>query len=359
MSFDTFLSRLRQKWREVPAGSDMGERHMSDSFLAMPEGEFVKAWEDMNALGVELRGWYQRLYEPLLRGRRVLEIGSGLGFDAMHFAGAGAHWTCCDIVDTNLATIGRLAKLRGHDIGFHLIDSLASFDRLPADFDAIWCNGSLINLPFELARQECAALIGHLRPGGRWIELAYPRERWVREGSPGFDAWGNMTDGLGTPWMEWYDLEKLRRRLAPHRMLPILEYRFSSENFVWIDLLHTGERNAETGEPLVVIDQPVEVETPAPLWSQAWDQVIGRADLGPCVTVEVVCEVPAGTPSLTLAQDGRFVAREIMVESRSGMQLVQLSTTEFGPETRLSVRNASGLGQSWLHILEVAVRRAG
>ena len=92
--------------------------------------------------------------------------------------------------------------------------------RLSRDFDAVWCIGSIHHVPFEEAREESAAITAHLKPGGRWIELAYPHERWVREGSPPFDRWGQITDGERTPWAEWYDLEKLKLRLHPWRIEP-------------------------------------------------------------------------------------------------------------------------------------------
>src|SRR5580692_10854792 len=82
----------------------------------------------------------------------------------------------------------RLAETqaRGLDIATLHIDGLGAFDRLPHDFDAVWCIGSIHHMPFEAAREESHAIIQHLKPEGRWIELAYPRERWVREGSPPF-----------------------------------------------------------------------------------------------------------------------------------------------------------------------------
>ena len=57
-----------------------------------------------------------------------------------------------------------------------------------------WCQGSHIRLPFEFAKRECAAILRHLKQGGRWIELAYSRQRWVRDG-PCLKIWGNTTDG--------------------------------------------------------------------------------------------------------------------------------------------------------------------
>src|SRR5260370_943261 len=102
------------------------------------------------------------------------------------------------------------------------------FSGLSGDIDAVWANGSLHHIPFDEAREECAAILDRLKPGGRWIELAYPRERWVREGSPPFDQWGRLTDGERTPWAEWYDIEKLKLQLDAGRIEPTLDYRHQS-----------------------------------------------------------------------------------------------------------------------------------
>ena len=101
------------------------------------------------------------------------------------------------------------------------------------------CQGSLINAPFEVIRQECQELLRHLPVGGRWIELAYPKARWVREGSLPFEQWGDKTDG-GAPWMEWYDQAKLQAALAPARFETVLYLDFHNNDFNWFDLLRVA-----------------------------------------------------------------------------------------------------------------------
>ena len=96
--------------------------------------------------------------------------------------------------------------------------------------------GSMINAPFEIAKSEALDLLKHLKKDGRWIELAYPKVRWEREGSLPFEAWGEKTDG-GAPWIEWYDLEKLLQRLSPFKFKPILSLEFHNGDFNWFDLL--------------------------------------------------------------------------------------------------------------------------
>jgi hypothetical protein len=103
----------------------------------------------------------------------------------------------------------------------------------------MWCQGSLINAPFEIIRHEAQLLLKHLPAGGRWIELAYPQRRWEREGRLPFERWGENTDGPGTPWVEWYDLSKLKRALAPAEFDVILYFEFHNGDFNWFDLERT------------------------------------------------------------------------------------------------------------------------
>jgi hypothetical protein len=83
-------------------------------------------------------------------------------------------------------------------------------------------------------------LLRHLKIGGRWLQLAYPKTRWIRAGSPPFHKWGAMTDGADTPWAEWYDLPKLLSLLEPAQFDVVLCLEFHDHNFIWFDLLFRG-----------------------------------------------------------------------------------------------------------------------
>jgi SAM-dependent methyltransferase len=235
------FDRLRRKWSTVPAGLD--DRRSSGDLLALSDRDLREFWETTHRQtttgdGFHVRGWYQTLYRDVLRHRKVLEIGSGMGIDGIEFARHGAAITFVDIVENNLAVMERLCRIFGiRNARFLYLRQLSSLDALDHDYDVVWCQGSQINVPFEFARRECACVLSHLKDGGRWIELAYPRERWQRDGAPPFSIWGNMTDGEGTPWMEWYDLERLQRRLQPTRFRTVLALNFHNDDFNWFDLV--------------------------------------------------------------------------------------------------------------------------
>jgi SAM-dependent methyltransferase len=245
------LAPYREKWREAPQGSDTDGRAFSSDLLALPDDRLLARWDAMAARRAtgEL-GWLASLYADTFRERRVLELGSGLGFDAMRFAERGARWTCADIVPDNLALISRVAALKRLDgrIDTHLIADDLSFAGLAPGYDAIWVFGSIHHVPFEIARQEALRALALLEPGGRWLELVYPQERWLREGAPPFEEWGRLTDGERTPWAEWHDVEKVRRRLAPAPMRTVLDFGFCADNYRWIDLEFAATRRFDPAE---------------------------------------------------------------------------------------------------------------
>ena len=355
MSFDLLLSKMAQKWREVPGATDQHPRQFSDQLLQAPEAELIAWWASQYENAHSLRGWYWKLYGDILRGKRVLEIGSGLGFDAVHLASQGASVTCCDIAPSNLEIIRRVARQRGLDIATLHIDGIGAFAKLASDFDAVWCIGSIHHVPFDEAREESAAIISHLRLGGRWIELTYPRERWVREGSLPFDQWGRLTDGERTPWAEWYDIEKLKLRLYPWRLEPTLEYRHQSDNYVWMDSLVIGKGDAAPIAHKKVPAPTKPLTAPGPMWNYAWSTPLGPSPAGAVVTVEIECVIEKGSVGFALkhGREDRFISREIIMEARTGNQCLYLTTAAYEPDTVLMTRSAMALGVSEYRITSI------
>jgi len=243
-AWDDPFATLRRKWSEVP--QDVS-RIDTLQLLKLPDSELMSKWiawrEEMvtGHEGFRRRGWLKTLYQPLLTGARFMDFGSGLGFDGLTFAPFCASVTFVDVAPSNLELIGRLAKVMGfNNVTTVQIESYDSFAKLGEGYDVIWANGSLHHAPMRVIKKELSLLTPRMKVGGRWIQLAYPKVRWENEGSPPFSQWGVMTDGVGTPWAEWYDEEKLLATLAPARFDVVMSFNLWHDAFNWFDLVKRG-----------------------------------------------------------------------------------------------------------------------
>jgi len=370
VSAPTF-SAFREKWREAPQGSDTDGRVFSSDLLKLSDEALLGRWEAMaerRANGES--GWLETLYSDTFRDRRVLELGSGLGFDAMRFAGRGARWTCADIVPDNLALIRRVAALKrlGERVETYLIPDDLSFATLQPGYDAVWVFGSIHHVPFETARQEALAALALLKPGGRWMELVYPRERWLREGAPPFEEWGKLTDGERTPWAEWHDSEKVRRRLAPASLRTVLDFGFCADNYRWIDFEVIGTASpsplrsvdllqAATLEPVGggrrsrLSPHPWNVTCPDGLFAES-----AQIDLRP--HVEALGEVPALALDLEL-QVTRGAVGIGLVDAAGTYLPAAEAVIEAGEDWRLVTLRAIGSRPALLRIRNLHAGRRG
>lgn len=237
-----FERATREKWREIP--STRGGRAFSTELLEWPDDELLAYWEaarrEVSAQGV--RGWYHEHYAEKLGGRRVADVGPGIGIDGIHFAERGARVTFVDIVEDNLALLRRLCALRGVEAAFYFVDDFFDY-RFAEPFDAFLFIGSMHHAPFEFARRQLAAMMPFLEPGGRVAMLAYPKERYIATGARDFQEFAKRTDGERTPWAEWYDEARVTRLFGPAFRLN-WSRRFGQHDaeFIWFDLTKANER---------------------------------------------------------------------------------------------------------------------
>jgi ubiquinone/menaquinone biosynthesis C-methylase UbiE len=235
---------LRRRWEEVPTASCVFES--TTKLLSLSDEALLAHWEkarkDITA-GTEFahRGWYHALYADGMRGRKVMDVGSGFGVDSITFAQHGAKLTFVDLIEENLKVLERLCKIMGlEETRFHLLRDVNSLRPLDLDYDVIMAMGSLHHAPMEILKPEYQELRRHLKVGGRWLQLAYPKSRWIRDRRSRFSHWGITTDGPGTPWAEWMDVEKLLGMLAPGEFDVVLYQEFHSGDFNWFDLVYRG-----------------------------------------------------------------------------------------------------------------------
>jgi 2-polyprenyl-3-methyl-5-hydroxy-6-metoxy-1,4-benzoquinol methylase len=228
---------LREKWREVPFGRM--KRAFSEDLVKLSDGELLAAWEEsLDTASVwDNRGWYRELYKEFVNGKKIIDIGCGLGFDSIHYAQHGAIVTFIDLAQSNLDVVERICKLKKVNADrFLLLENVDSLKALDYDYDAIFALGSLHHAPIEVVKPEYAELASHLKSGGRWIQFAYPKARWEKEGCKPFNTWGQYVDGERTPWAEWYDIDKVSSNLEPWKFDVVFYYEWCNNDFNWFDL---------------------------------------------------------------------------------------------------------------------------
>jgi hypothetical protein len=219
---------LRKRWNAVPTTREIEGVQSTKSVLELADGALLAAWDKARldiTTGPEFahRGWYHTLYADSMRGKKLMDVGSGFGVDSLTFAQHGAKLTFVDLVESNLKVLERLCKIMGlKDVQFVLLEDLESLRPLNTDYDVIMAMGSMHHAPLDILKPE------------------YRKARWVRDGRPRFAHWGVVTDGEGTPWAEWLDVEKLLAVFGPAKFDVVLYQEFHNSDFNWFDLLYRG-----------------------------------------------------------------------------------------------------------------------
>lgn len=127
--------------------------------------------------------YYDKFYEESRRnmnyvkygGKRILEIGCGLGANAMHFARGGADVTAIDLSDTSVKCARRLFEYRG--LTGVIEQGNAEKLEFPDDnFDMVCSLGVLMLVPdMNAAIREIYRV---MRPGGEVMVMLYNRWSW-------------------------------------------------------------------------------------------------------------------------------------------------------------------------------------
>jgi 2-polyprenyl-3-methyl-5-hydroxy-6-metoxy-1,4-benzoquinol methylase len=241
---ENVFALLAEKWHEVPITHQ--DRSSTRALLELGDQELLSAWsrraaETGGEKGLGVGDWEFYVYRDLFKGRKVIEVGPGLGVLGVSFLEYGAHMTFVDVVEPNLKLIERICRMKNlHNVKFIHLTRIEDLARLDSEYDAIFAHGSLHHAPSDVIKGEFIALASRLKVGGRFIMLAYPKSRWEREGAPPFTEWGKLTDGEATPWAEWYDVPKLLRQLSPLRFHVLMTFdNIANGDMNWFDLVRT------------------------------------------------------------------------------------------------------------------------
>jgi 2-polyprenyl-3-methyl-5-hydroxy-6-metoxy-1,4-benzoquinol methylase len=116
---------------------------------------------------------------PRWNGKRVLELGCGIGTDTINFARAGARVTACDLSDESIAVARQRAEVMGvaDRVEFHQVAGERLTGMLAVEpYDLVYSFGVVHHSPHpERVMQE----LGHyLAPGGTLKIMVYHRWSW-------------------------------------------------------------------------------------------------------------------------------------------------------------------------------------
>jgi SAM-dependent methyltransferase len=155
------------------------------------------------------------------RGRRLLEVGCGIGTDLVRFARGGALVTGVDLSATAIDLARRNLELHGltaQDL------RVANGEELPfpdASFDVVYAHG-VVQYTADAARliHECHRV---LRPGGEAIFMVYNRVSWLNALSKVMKV---PLEHADAPVLRKYSIREFRRLLSPFDEVRIVPERF-------------------------------------------------------------------------------------------------------------------------------------
>jgi ubiquinone/menaquinone biosynthesis C-methylase UbiE len=180
---ETLKDRVRTYWQAEPCGTS----------TTTAEPGTAEFYADVERRRYELEPFIPGFAEfERWRGKRVLEVGVGLGTDFVQFARAGAEATGVDLTDAAIAAVGDRLALEGLEADLRVADA----EELPfpdEEFDLVYSWGVLHHTPgTERALAEVRRV---LKPGGEARIMLYSRRSWVALG-----VWLRYGLLLGRPW---------------------------------------------------------------------------------------------------------------------------------------------------------------
>ena len=148
-----------RQWSDHPCGAVAGDEHTLDYFL------------EVERLRYEAQPWQRSLFRfDEFAGRRVLEIGVGLGTDLVQFAKAGALCHGVDITDRHLELTARNFALRGLPVDLKRCDA-TRIEHPDASFDVVYSFGVIHHIPDAPAVVREIERV--LKPDGRCLVALY------------------------------------------------------------------------------------------------------------------------------------------------------------------------------------------
>lgn len=284
------------------AGYDDANDHLAcaDDRLSK-ERAFHDAWADSEDIEkIDVRAANESCTAPemryitkrvgSIRGKRLLDVGCGLGEASVHFALLGAHVTASDLSQGMLDATCRLAHAHGVSVIPHA--AAAEDMNLPPDaqFDIVYAGNLLHHVDID---QTLLRIKPHLAPGGMlitWDPLAY---------NPAINVYRSIATDVRTPDehpLKWADIMRFRKHfgtvetryfwlttLAIFLIMALVQRRDPNKVRFWKVVIQEGDKWRWLYRPLESLDR-VLLWAFAPLRLLCWNVVVVASDPQPIAT---------------------------------------------------------------------------
>jgi ubiquinone/menaquinone biosynthesis C-methylase UbiE len=270
-STEELKTRVHDFWQANPCGTKFveGEIGTREYFNALERHRYQTEWHIPSVVNF-----------PRWRDSDVLEIGCGLGTDAINFARRGARYTGVDLTEASVELVQSRFELEGLTANLRLADAEA----LPfadGSFDLVYSHGVLHHTPdTQRAINEAHRV---LRPGGvamvmlyhkssynYWVNIMTLRRIGVR--MLGFDWGPRLVHRLtGEDETRLRELQRIYRREGS-RMLSPQEFLNQNTDGAGNPLARAYTRR----EALAMFNRFHEVKTEVHFLNKRWIPLIGR-----------------------------------------------------------------------------------
>lgn len=214
---DALKQQVREYWNAHPCGTQFTQ-------LEWGSKQF---FDEVERFRYETQPFMRSLMEfKNFHGKRLLEIGCGLGTDLLQFARSGAITTGVDLTPASIELVRKRFALEGIPVDARVADA----EHLPfadASFDVVYSFGVLHHTPDT--QKSIDEVYRVLKPGGRIIIMLYHRDSiHVFLGAPLYrlshklktgghsliEDWVRVYDGAENPLGKAYSKAKLRRMFS-------------------------------------------------------------------------------------------------------------------------------------------------
>lgn len=255
------FAKARRYWRHAPSGAG---KHDTSSLQCLSDAAFEAVWDDAFVRRFrqypEEDVWLRQMAGEFA-GRDILSIGSGLGLHEIHYMKGGARIVCCDIVESNLKAVQRIAAIKGLPrVPVIVLDG--GDVPLPGSYDVVFLYGSLMAMPSPQQRDLLRRCQSALRPNGRIVLMLYTWEfardacGWSTKDQFDPVAFARASDPtVGSehcPWSDWHDRDKLEE-LTDNRFRVTREQRWNNGWFVWYEMSAAGAGHVTAFFPLAAL----------------------------------------------------------------------------------------------------------